>query len=1724
MKDLHQRTKLDLANANLRKIGVVFMAFVGIWAYGPSIVDAVVTWSENPDYSHGYLVVPLALFLLWSRRDRLDPQQFGFAWEGLSLILLAAVMRLVSGRFYLQEIDAWSIPIFIGGLVWTFYGWKTFVWAAPAVFFLWFATPMPQTLANWFSRPLQFIAAQASTIALQTFGQAAIREGTVIVAGDQLLDVARACSGLRMFYGILALAIAFVLLTRTRGWRAVVMIALAPPVAVVANVVRISITVLLYRFASTEIAEKFMHDFAGILMLPLAVLLFFLLNKLITRGLTDYQQDRNRTLRRLGMVAGTLALATVILSFWVSFQQRRTTKTLLTTVDRYAKDEEWSEAARYLQRYLAVEENDKDAWLQLVEIAKKSSKTYEDKRQTLALMQQVWTRFPEDIAIGREAIEGAIEIGDQRLAVSLSDQLLSNTNADEESTRTAIRAKAIALPNYLASSTTSNEYDWPQAVEALNTAIEQLGDNYQFQFALAQLYRQRRVFVRDGEHTINDQLADELIQQMVSAFPGEPMPLLARYYYGLSYWSGSDGAEGWQDDREEAVRLCKDAPEKWTVELYLEAANLAREQELVDEARAYLNRAIEQFPRNSQPYLLLGELEDLATDAGSVERKIDLFQRAIEKVDQPVNELFRILLAYEYAAAGRKAELNQEVSRLQRLIPSLSSPMLNFARLSLADIRAVAFEADGQIAAAAKSIEAGLGQDESVLFGTQFTPQVAAIRGRFADYLSQLGLHDLAANAYADVGRIAPEYPEWKMLAAAAYMSAGTPEEAIRLLGSELRERSTDPNILTTIAESEIRRQLVTPRRLRNWARAKMLVGQVQNAGLPNELVAVLGARIARAEGKLDAAKKALEQVAQTSRSIEAEPFWQMLARLSWESGDEEGGLAAAQRYGQITGDPSAAVRLRAGYLAEASRFEEAWQLLQESIQSTTEQATVTSLILQASLVLRGEGKNNEATELLKGILANDADSVEALTQLADIAWEDQNWDELQKYEQRLDELLPSQASVATFYFGIRQASQATSRQDPRLAEAAQISDLLIETRPNWPPTHVLAGEVAAKRGLPSEALAELQTAWQLGMIRPFVANGILELLTQLNRYDEAIAFADQVRDYISNSSQLFDQVIPFVKGEEFQQEAVRIATQWVRREPTNAVAWARLGRVLALSDSTEQSSNQLVQSRQAFQRATDISPDDVEIWLAAFSSYFDEAKQNEAGRIVQKFAGQTKIKPLERAFVLAQFYDALGMTDKASAQFRRVIDLADRLDQVEQIPLLIRAGGFFAAASPRLAETIYRRALAIESEDVTSRLVFAEFLLDRGGDLNAENLDEIDQLLAGITAGPGVNDIILDQVRRARARVAILREDQDRITICITEIESIPRASISDRLILVSLYQKANRTERAFDVLRSLVEDPTAQAPELEAFIRFWNDHFLEAGHFNRDKERAYDQLATQSETLVLPFRLRLEEEQLRRGADSPLVWEDVSNAIQKSTRVAPNFSSPETHVRDFMVELLQQDLIDHAIRLLENPPEGIGTDQASIAMCSALVSARITETSQMDQIKGLLRQRIREHAGNKELFNRYAELLMTRGEVDEALQIYRRMFDSNIDRSWETMNNLAIALMHTPDGKADALKLVNRALRELPANSTLLDTKAMILLALGNSTEALDIVQGLQQAGNASPVLLLHLAVIFDNLGKIESAKSSLVDALAMGCRMQILDKWDRSNLKRLTQTFDL
>jgi exosortase len=210
------------------------------------------------------------------RRDLAPPWTGRIAWPGLSLIALSIVIRAVGAWAYFDALDGWSIPIWIAGVVWLFFGWKIFAWSAPVIAFLWFMVPLPFRIEQGLSYPLQRLATKISTFVLQCLGQPALSEGNTILLGDAQLNVEQACSGMRIFLGIAALAFAYMIVVRRSWWERVLLLLAALPIALIANSSRIVVTGLLYQMVSGEAARHFSHDLAGWVMIPFAALLFAL--------------------------------------------------------------------------------------------------------------------------------------------------------------------------------------------------------------------------------------------------------------------------------------------------------------------------------------------------------------------------------------------------------------------------------------------------------------------------------------------------------------------------------------------------------------------------------------------------------------------------------------------------------------------------------------------------------------------------------------------------------------------------------------------------------------------------------------------------------------------------------------------------------------------------------------------------------------------------------------------------------------------------------------------------------------------------------------------------------------------------------------------------------------------------------------------------------------------------------------------------------------------------------------------------------------------------------------------------------------------------------------------------------------------------------------------------------------------------------------------------------
>jgi exosortase len=206
---------------------------------------------------------------------------------GLALIVIGLVMKLAGVYGHYVSLDSISLVPCVAGIVWLTGGWPAWRWAWPAVLFLAFMIPLPYFAAVAMSGQLQWIATITSTFVMQTLGLPALSEGNVILLNDHEIGIVEACSGLRMLVVFFALSTAVVFVIQRHWIDRLVILFSAIPIALVANITRVTATGIMYEAGYSEMANHFFHDVAGWLMMPLALGLLWVELKLLAALFVD---------------------------------------------------------------------------------------------------------------------------------------------------------------------------------------------------------------------------------------------------------------------------------------------------------------------------------------------------------------------------------------------------------------------------------------------------------------------------------------------------------------------------------------------------------------------------------------------------------------------------------------------------------------------------------------------------------------------------------------------------------------------------------------------------------------------------------------------------------------------------------------------------------------------------------------------------------------------------------------------------------------------------------------------------------------------------------------------------------------------------------------------------------------------------------------------------------------------------------------------------------------------------------------------------------------------------------------------------------------------------------------------------------------------------------------------------------------------------------------------
>lgn len=250
-------------------------------AYFSVFLKLVTDWWQISDDSHGFVVVPFALYLLWKKRDVLSAGRWRGAWSGVAVVGIGLIILLAGiygAELFLQRV---SFVIVLAGLTLAFGGRKLVYELRYVLLVLLLAIPIPAIVMTKITLPLQMLSARLACGALPLFGIPVLREGNIIQLSARTLEVAEACSGIRSLISLLTLAIIYGFFFESSIWRRVALAVASIPIAIAANAVRLISTGLGVEYWNPDKAMGFFHEFSGWVLFLVAMAALVLLHRLL---------------------------------------------------------------------------------------------------------------------------------------------------------------------------------------------------------------------------------------------------------------------------------------------------------------------------------------------------------------------------------------------------------------------------------------------------------------------------------------------------------------------------------------------------------------------------------------------------------------------------------------------------------------------------------------------------------------------------------------------------------------------------------------------------------------------------------------------------------------------------------------------------------------------------------------------------------------------------------------------------------------------------------------------------------------------------------------------------------------------------------------------------------------------------------------------------------------------------------------------------------------------------------------------------------------------------------------------------------------------------------------------------------------------------------------------------------------------------------------------------
>jgi exosortase D (VPLPA-CTERM-specific) len=236
---------------------------LSLWLFWDGLVVMGGSWLNDPEYSHCLLIPPIAAFLIWQQKDRLERIAFEGSWWGFVLVLLGGGFLVLGQLATIYTLVQYAYILTLYGLVLAFTGRRPFRIVAVPMLILAFMIPLPQFVLYNLSAKLQLLSSTLGVLFMRLFGITVFVEGNVIDLGGYKLQVAEACDGLRYLFPLMTLGFLIAYFYKGAPWKRAFLFLSSIPITILMNSWRIGTIGLMVEHWGIQMAEGFLHEFQG---------------------------------------------------------------------------------------------------------------------------------------------------------------------------------------------------------------------------------------------------------------------------------------------------------------------------------------------------------------------------------------------------------------------------------------------------------------------------------------------------------------------------------------------------------------------------------------------------------------------------------------------------------------------------------------------------------------------------------------------------------------------------------------------------------------------------------------------------------------------------------------------------------------------------------------------------------------------------------------------------------------------------------------------------------------------------------------------------------------------------------------------------------------------------------------------------------------------------------------------------------------------------------------------------------------------------------------------------------------------------------------------------------------------------------------------------------------------------------------------------------------------